>query len=34
MINTLFGSIPAQPSLLDRLKSGIAKTRSGLVSHL
>ena len=34
MINTLFGSIPAQPSLLDRLKSGISKTRSGLVSHL
>jgi fused signal recognition particle receptor len=34
MINTLFGSVPAQPSLLDRLKSGIEKTRSGLVSHL
>jgi hypothetical protein len=34
MINTLFGSVPAQPSLLDRLKSGIAKTRSGLVSQL
>ncbi len=34
MINTLFGSVPAQPSLLDRLKSGIAKTRSGIVSSL
>jgi fused signal recognition particle receptor len=34
MIQTLFGSVPAQPSLLDRLKSGIEKTRTGLVSHL
>jgi fused signal recognition particle receptor len=34
MIQTLFGSVPAEPSLLDRLKSGIEKTRTGLVSNL
>ncbi|MGE5646741.1 MAG: signal recognition particle-docking protein FtsY [Acidobacteriota bacterium] len=33
-IQTLFGTVPAEPSLLDRLKSGIEKTRSGLVEHL
>jgi fused signal recognition particle receptor len=34
MVQTLFGSVPTQPSLLDRLKSGIEKTRTGLVTHL
>jgi len=34
MIQTLFGSAQSEPSLLDRLKSGIQKTRSGLVSQL
>jgi len=34
MIQTLFGSVPSEPSLLDRLKSGVQKTRQGLVSHL
>ncbi|MEK7408421.1 MAG: signal recognition particle-docking protein FtsY [Acidobacteriota bacterium] len=34
MIQTLFGSVQEQPSLLDRLKSGIEKTRSGLVSRM
>ncbi|MGA2326181.1 MAG: signal recognition particle-docking protein FtsY [Bryobacteraceae bacterium] len=34
MIQTLFGSVSTEPSLLDRLKSGIQKTRQGLVSHL
>ena len=34
MIQTLFGSVPEEPSLLDRLKSGIQKTRAGLVSRL
>lgn len=34
MINTLFGSVPEEPSLLDRLKLGIQKTRSGLVSAI
>ncbi|MGE5568653.1 MAG: signal recognition particle-docking protein FtsY [Rhodospirillales bacterium] len=34
MIQTLFGSVPTQPSLLDRLKSGVQKTRQGLVSQL
>ena len=34
MIQTLFGSVPEEPSLLDRLKSGIQKTRTGLVSRL
>src|SRR3712207_1829290 len=29
-IQTLFGSVPEEPSLLDRLKSGIEKTRAGL----
>jgi len=33
-IQTLFGTVQAEPSLLDRLKSGIEKTRSGLVEHL
>ncbi len=34
MIQTLFGSVPTEPSLLDRLKSGVQKTRQGLVSQL
>jgi fused signal recognition particle receptor len=35
MVQTLFGSAePSQPSLLDRLKSGIQKTRAGLVTAL
>ncbi|MBI1790771.1 MAG: signal recognition particle-docking protein FtsY [Acidobacteria bacterium] len=34
MIQTLFGSVEQEPSLLERLKSGVAKTRAGLVSRL
>src|SRR5260370_1872892 len=34
MIQTVFGSIPQEPSLLDRLKAGVEKTRSGLVGRL
>jgi fused signal recognition particle receptor len=34
MIQTLFGSVEAEPTLLERLKSGVAKTRAGLVSQL
>ncbi len=33
-IQTLFGSVPSEPTLLDKLKSGIQKTRTGLVSQL
>jgi fused signal recognition particle receptor len=33
-IQTLFGSVPTEPDLLDRLKAGIQKTRSGLVDRL
>jgi fused signal recognition particle receptor len=33
-IQTLFGAVPAEPTLLDRLKSGVQKTRAGLVEHL
>src|SRR5437868_14171793 len=33
-IQTLFGSVPTEPNLLDRLKLGIQKTRSGLVDRL
>ena len=33
-IQTLFGSIPTEPTLLDRLKNGVQKTRSGLVDRL
>ena len=32
MIQTLFGSVEQEPSLLERLKSGVEKTRAGLVS--
>ena len=34
MIQTLFGSIEQEPSLLDKLKSGVLKTRLGLVNRL
>jgi fused signal recognition particle receptor len=33
-IQTLFGSVPQEPSLLDKLKEGIQKTRVGLVDRL
>src|SRR5437588_3075048 len=33
-IQTLFGSVPTEPTLLDRLKAGVEKTRSGLVDRL
>jgi fused signal recognition particle receptor len=33
-IQTLFGTVPQEPNLLDRLKTGIRKTRSGLVDRL
>lgn len=33
-IQTLFGSVPTEPNLLDRLKAGIQKTRSGFVDRL
>ncbi len=33
-IQTLFGSVPAEPNLLDKLKAGIQKTRSGFVNRL
>jgi fused signal recognition particle receptor len=34
MIQTLFGSVEQEPSLLDKLKSGVEKTRLGLVNRL
>jgi fused signal recognition particle receptor len=34
MIQTLFGSVEQEPSLLERLKSGVQKTRAGLVTAL
>jgi len=34
MIQTLFGSVEQEPTLLERLKSGVEKTRAGLVSAL
>ncbi len=33
-IQTLFGTVPQEPNLLDRLKAGIEKTRSGLMDRL
>ena len=33
-IQTLFGAVPAEPDLLEKLKAGIQKTRSGLVDRL
>src|ERR1700730_2618834 len=34
MIQTLFGARKQEPSLLERLKSGVQKTRAGLVTAL
>jgi fused signal recognition particle receptor len=34
MIQTLFGSIEQEPTLLEKLKSGVQKTREGLVSRI
>jgi len=34
MIQTLFGSLEQEPSLLEKLKSGVQKTRAGLVTAL
>jgi fused signal recognition particle receptor len=34
MIQTLFGSVEQEPSLLEKLKSGVEKTRAGLVTAL
>jgi fused signal recognition particle receptor len=34
MIQSLFGKVEREPSLLERLKSGVQKTRAGLVSAL
>ncbi len=34
MIQTLFGAVPEEPTLFDRLKSGIQKTRATLASRL
>jgi fused signal recognition particle receptor len=33
-IQTLFGSVPQEPDLLERLKAGIEKTRAGLVERV
>src|SRR5450759_864658 len=34
MIQTLFGRVEQEPSLLEKLKSGVQKTRAGLVTAL
>ena len=34
MIQTLFGTVPQEPNLLERLKAGVQKTRAGLVDRL
>ncbi len=34
MIQTLFGSVPQEPNLLERLKAGIQKTRSGMMERI
>jgi len=34
MIQTLFGSVEQEPTLLEKLKSGVQKTRAGLVARL
>ena len=34
MIQTLFGTVEREPSLLEKLKSGVQKTRAGLVTAL
>jgi fused signal recognition particle receptor len=33
-IQTLFGSVPQEPNLLDRLKAGVEKTRAGLLERI
>src|SRR6476469_8485725 len=33
-IQTLFGTVPTEPDLLEKLKAGIQKTRSGFVDRL
>ncbi|MEP6717065.1 MAG: signal recognition particle receptor subunit alpha, partial [Terriglobia bacterium] len=34
MIQTLFGSVEQEPTLLEKLRSGVQKTRDGLVSRI
>ena len=34
MIQTLFGTVPQEPNLLERLKAGVQKTRAGFVERL
>src|SRR6202167_2681900 len=34
MIQTLFGSVEQEPTLLEKLKHGVQKTRDGLVSRI
>src|ERR1700712_2753660 len=34
MIQTLFGSVEQEPTLLEKLKSGVQKTRDGFVSAI
>jgi fused signal recognition particle receptor len=34
MIQTLFGSVEQEPTLLEKLKSGVQKTREGLISRI
>ncbi len=34
MIQTLFGSVEQEPTLLEKLKTGVQKTRAGLVSRI
>src|SRR5260370_27667563 len=34
MIQTLFGTVEQDPALLEKLKSGVQKTRAGLVTAL
>jgi len=34
MMQTLFGSVPQEPTLLEKLRSGVEKTRAGLVSRI
>jgi fused signal recognition particle receptor len=34
MIQTLFGSVEQEPTLLEKLKNGVQKTREGLVSRI
>src|SRR5258708_23550210 len=34
MIQTLFGSVEQEPTLLEKIKSGVQKTRDGLVAAI